>query len=177
VLQAAVLRQGLQEAAVVNQMLNTCTELQAGHVGGLCCQPAAEAPQPADATAELLDDLQLKAADEVLLCDCSERRGEEEKNSLPPVNWRWVEEGDGYVGRLQPPGQPLGVGLPVGCSAWSRTPTVEKSASEGHFSSLMISLVLTGTAAWLKRSFILLEPLRASSTSATLGCSIAHELS
>ncbi len=29
------------------------------------------------------------------------------KNSLPPVNWRWVEEGDGYVGRLQPPGQPL----------------------------------------------------------------------
>ncbi len=27
------------------------------------------------------------------------------KNSLPPVNWRWVEEGDGYVGRLQPPGQ------------------------------------------------------------------------
>jgi hypothetical protein len=37
------------------------------------------------------------------------------KNSLPPVNWRWVEEGDGYVGRLQPPGQPLmGVGLPSG---------------------------------------------------------------
>jgi hypothetical protein len=35
-------------------------------------------------------------------------------NSLPPVNWRWVEEGDGYVGRLQPPGQPLGVGLPSG---------------------------------------------------------------
>jgi hypothetical protein len=32
------------------------------------------------------------------------------KNSLPPVNWRWVEEGDGYVGRLQPSGQPLGVG-------------------------------------------------------------------
>jgi hypothetical protein len=26
------------------------------------------------------------------------------KNSLPPVNWRWVEEGDGYVGRLQPHG-------------------------------------------------------------------------
>jgi hypothetical protein len=39
------------------------------------------------------------------------------KNSLPPLavlNWRWVEEGDGYVGRLQPPGQPLGVGLPSG---------------------------------------------------------------
>jgi hypothetical protein len=36
------------------------------------------------------------------------------KNALPPVNWRWVEEGDGYVGRLQPPGQPLGVGLPSG---------------------------------------------------------------
>jgi hypothetical protein len=36
------------------------------------------------------------------------------KTSLPPVNWRWVEEGDGYVGRLQPPGQPLGVGLPSG---------------------------------------------------------------
>ncbi len=36
------------------------------------------------------------------------------KNYLPPVNWRWVEEGDGYVGRLQPPGQPLGVGLPSG---------------------------------------------------------------
>jgi hypothetical protein len=33
-----------------------------------------------------------------------------EKNSLPPVNWRWVEEGDGYVGRLQPSGQPLGDG-------------------------------------------------------------------
>jgi hypothetical protein len=34
------------------------------------------------------------------------------------VNWRWVEEGDGYVGPLQPPGQPLGVGLPipVGCT-------------------------------------------------------------
>jgi hypothetical protein len=30
------------------------------------------------------------------------------------VNWRWVEEGDGYVGRLQPHGQPLGVGLPSG---------------------------------------------------------------
>ena len=30
------------------------------------------------------------------------------------MNWRWVEEGDGYVGRLQPPGQPLGVGLPSG---------------------------------------------------------------
>jgi hypothetical protein len=30
------------------------------------------------------------------------------------VNWRWVEEGDGYVGRLQPPGQPLGVGPPSG---------------------------------------------------------------
>jgi hypothetical protein len=28
----------------------------------------------------------------------------QKKNSLPPVNWRWVEEGDGYVGRLQPPG-------------------------------------------------------------------------
>ncbi len=30
------------------------------------------------------------------------------------MNWRWVEEGDGYVGRLhrlQPHGQPLGVGL------------------------------------------------------------------
>jgi hypothetical protein len=39
------------------------------------------------------------------------------KNSLPPVNWRWVEEGDGYVGRLQPHGQPLGLGFPVGCSA------------------------------------------------------------
>jgi hypothetical protein len=38
-------------------------------------------------------------------------------NSLPPVNWRWVEEGDGYVGRLQPPGQPLGVGLPSGLQA------------------------------------------------------------
>jgi hypothetical protein len=36
------------------------------------------------------------------------------QKSLPPVNWRWVEEGDGYVGRLQPPGQPLGVGLPSG---------------------------------------------------------------
>ncbi len=23
------------------------------------------------------------------------------KTSLPPVNWRWVEEGDGYVGRIQ----------------------------------------------------------------------------
>ncbi len=34
----------------------------------------------------------------------------EKKTSLPPVNWRWVEEGDGYVGRLQPHGQPLGVG-------------------------------------------------------------------
>ncbi len=30
------------------------------------------------------------------------------------MNWRWVEEGDGYVGRLQPHGQPLGVGLPSG---------------------------------------------------------------
>jgi hypothetical protein len=28
------------------------------------------------------------------------------QNYLPPVNWRWVEEGDG---RLQPSGQPLGV--------------------------------------------------------------------
>ena len=37
-----------------------------------------------------------------------------QKQSLPPVNWRWVEEGDGYVGRLRPPGQPLGVGLPSG---------------------------------------------------------------
>jgi hypothetical protein len=36
------------------------------------------------------------------------------KTSLPPMNWRWVEEGDGYVGRLQPPGQPLGVVLPRG---------------------------------------------------------------
>jgi hypothetical protein len=41
------------------------------------------------------------------------------KNYLPPVNWRWVEEGDGYVGRLKPPGQPAthtmpGVGLPSG---------------------------------------------------------------
>jgi hypothetical protein len=36
------------------------------------------------------------------------------KNSLPPVNWRWVEEGDGYVGRLQPHGQPLRVGVPSG---------------------------------------------------------------
>ena len=36
------------------------------------------------------------------------------KNYLPPVNWRWVEEGDGYVGQLQPPGQPPGVGLPSG---------------------------------------------------------------
>jgi hypothetical protein len=35
-------------------------------------------------------------------------------NSLPTVNGRWVEEGDGYVWRLQPPGQPLGVGLPSG---------------------------------------------------------------
>jgi hypothetical protein len=26
--------------------------------------------------------------------------GEQQNNSLPPVNWRWVEEGDGYVGRL-----------------------------------------------------------------------------
>jgi hypothetical protein len=40
--------------------------------------------------------------------------GHQNQNSLPPVNWRWVEEGDGYVGRLQPPGQPLGVGLPSG---------------------------------------------------------------
>jgi hypothetical protein len=31
--------------------------------------------------------------------------------SLPPMNWRWVEEGDGDVGRLQPSGQPLGVAL------------------------------------------------------------------
>jgi hypothetical protein len=38
----------------------------------------------------------------------------QKQNSLPPVNWRWVEEGDGYVGRLQPPGQPMGVGLPSG---------------------------------------------------------------
>jgi hypothetical protein len=36
------------------------------------------------------------------------------QKTLPPVNWRWVEEGDGYVGRLQPPEQPLGVGLPSG---------------------------------------------------------------
>jgi hypothetical protein len=36
------------------------------------------------------------------------------KQSLPPVNWRWVEEGDGYVGRLQPHGQPLRVGVPSG---------------------------------------------------------------
>ncbi len=42
------------------------------------------------------------------------RRQQKKKNSLPPVNWRWVEEGDRYVGRLQPPGQPLGVGLPSG---------------------------------------------------------------
>ncbi len=42
------------------------------------------------------------------------RYGPKKKNSLPPVNWRWVEEGDGYVGRLQPHGQPLGVGLPSG---------------------------------------------------------------
>jgi hypothetical protein len=43
------------------------------------------------------------------------RISETAKNkSLPPVNWRWVEEGDGYVGRLQPHGQPLGVGLPSG---------------------------------------------------------------
>ncbi len=38
----------------------------------------------------------------------------QKQNYLPPVNWRWVEEGDGYVGRLQPPGQPLRVGLPSG---------------------------------------------------------------
>jgi hypothetical protein len=43
-------------------------------------------------------------------------------NSLPPVNWRWVEEGDGYVGRLQPPGQPLGVGLPSGLQCLVRYP-------------------------------------------------------
>jgi hypothetical protein len=35
-----------------------------------------------------------------------------QKNSLPPVSWRWVEEGDGYVGRLQPPEQPLRVDVP-----------------------------------------------------------------
>jgi hypothetical protein len=43
---------------------------------------------------------------------CCQRQAKQ--NSLPPVNWRWVEKGDGYVGRLQPPGQPLGVGLPSG---------------------------------------------------------------
>ncbi len=45
---------------------------------------------------------------------CCELWCGKKKNSLPPVNWRWVEEGDGYVGRLQPHGQPLGVGLPSG---------------------------------------------------------------
>jgi hypothetical protein len=47
-------------------------------------------------------------------CSAPIKHGIKIKNSLPPVNWRWVEEGDGYVGRLQPPGQPLGVGLPSG---------------------------------------------------------------
>jgi hypothetical protein len=46
---------------------------------------------------------------------CCARHGVAPKNnSLPPVNWRWVEEGDGDVGQLQPPGQPLGVVLPSG---------------------------------------------------------------
>ncbi len=36
----------------------------------------------------------LHAAMNLLGCDVSKK-----KNSLPPVNWRWVEEGDGYVGR------------------------------------------------------------------------------
>jgi hypothetical protein len=48
----------------------------------------------------------LAAADAVLRHMDDEQS--DKKNSLPPVNWRWVEEGDGYVGRLQPPGQPLG---------------------------------------------------------------------
>jgi hypothetical protein len=49
------------------------------------------------------------------------------KNSL---NWRWVEEGDGYVGRLQPPGQPLGVGLPSGLQCLVPYPYRSKEASQ-----------------------------------------------
>jgi hypothetical protein len=57
-------------------------------------------------------------AGDQICADCHSRWSAGSKtNSLPPVNtvnWRWVEEGDGCVGRLQPPGQPLGVGLPNG---------------------------------------------------------------
>ncbi len=34
----------------------------------------------------------------LLIIAVSDRCACKKKNSLPPVNWRWVEEGDGYVG-------------------------------------------------------------------------------
>jgi hypothetical protein len=62
--------------------------------------------------------------------------------SLPPVNWRWVEEGDGYVGRLQPPGQPLGVGLPSGLQCLVLYPyrTLQSKANGMHSSATTSSL-------------------------------------
>ncbi len=38
------------------------------------------------------------------LCNCMQLSELEvwKNNVLPPVNWRWVEEGDGYVGHCSP---------------------------------------------------------------------------
>jgi hypothetical protein len=89
----------------------------------------------------------------------------EKQNSLPPVNWRWVEEGDGYVGRLQPPGQPLGVGLPSGLQclvpypylkhqAIGRMPASVAFITQQHVCSIMcMAAHLTGRVnghSWVK---------------------------
>jgi hypothetical protein len=54
------------------------------------------------------------------------------------VNWRWVEEGDGYVGRLQPPGQPLGVGLPSGLQCLVPYPYVMSATTETAAGTLCV---------------------------------------
>ncbi len=79
------------------------------------------------------------------MVDCGSKRlwqQQGKKNSLPPVNWRWVEEGDEYVGRLQPPGQPLGVGLPSGLQRLVPYPY----RSRGYETSAGGSLILPGAS-------------------------------
>jgi hypothetical protein len=55
---------------------------------------------------------------------CRSGDSAQKKYYLPPVNWRLVEIGDGYVGHYSlPGGGGTGQGFPVGCSsAWSSTP-------------------------------------------------------
>jgi hypothetical protein len=57
-------------------------------------------------------------------------------NYLPPMNWRWVEEGDGHVGHCSPL---LGDHwrFSVGCSsAWSQIPAVIMAGQVVHPSLL-----------------------------------------